>query len=71
MSKICRDGIFSETKTLRECSTTSPRAWFHYLPLFAANQSLIRRYLPLISNSSAAICHYPAIHLPLFAANDN
>ena len=47
--------------------TTSPRAWFHYLPLSAT----ICRYLPL----SAAICHYLPLsgaiwrYLPLFAVS--
>ena len=41
-------------------STTSPRAWFHYLPLTIPLFVAICRYLPLF----AAICRY----LPLFAA---
>jgi hypothetical protein len=61
MSNKSRDVIFSENKTkLRERSTTSPRAWFHYLPLFAANRLVICRYLPLIE-----------FNLPLFAATGN
>ena len=56
MSKISRDIIFSTNKQKqRERSTTSPRAWFHYLPLLAANRLVICRYLPL---SIAAICCY-------------
>ena len=75
MSKISRDVIFSEKKNPAGRSTTSPRAWFHYLPLtiplFAVNHSAICRYLPL----SAAICHYLPLsaaicrYLLLFAAN--
>ena len=66
MSKKSRDVIFSEKKAPAGLSTTSPRAWFHYLPLSAAICrylslfAAICRYLPL----SAAICRY----LPLFAA---
>ena len=47
MSKISRDVIFSEKKAPAGRSTTSPRAWFHYLPLFAANHSAICCYLQL------------------------
>ena len=61
MSKISRDVIFSEKKAPAGRSTTSPRAWFHYLPLTIPLFAAICRYLPL----SAAICRY----LPLFAAN--
>jgi hypothetical protein len=46
-----------KSKTLGGRSTTSPRAWFHYLPLFAANRLVICRYWPLIE-----------FHLPLVAA---
>ena len=35
-------------------STTSPRAWVHYLLLFAFNRSVICQYLPLIQ----FICRY-------------
>ena len=61
MSKISRDVIFSEKKAPAGRSTTSPRAWFHYLPLTIPLFAAICRYLPLF----AAICRY----LPLFAAN--
>ena len=84
MSKISRDVIFSEKKAPAGCSTTSPRAWFHYLPLtiplfaaicrylplFAANHSTICRYLPLAFPIFAASCCCPFHYLPLFAANN-
>jgi hypothetical protein len=41
--------FLGKKKPPRERSTISPRAWFHYLALFAANQSLIRHYLPLFA----------------------
>jgi hypothetical protein len=58
MSNKYRDVIFSGGKKHAGRSTTSLRAWFRYLALFAANRSVICRYLPLIE-----------FKLPLFAAN--
>ena len=64
MSKISRDVIFSEKKAPAGRSTTSPRAWFHYLPLTIPLFAAICRYLPL----SAAICRYLPLTISLFAA---
>jgi hypothetical protein len=64
VDKIQDRHFIRKKKTLRECSTTSPRAWLHYLPLFAANQQFIRHYLPLFAANRLVIRRYP----PLFAA---
>ena len=70
MSNKSRDVIVMEKTEGR--STTSPRTWFHYLPLtiplfplFAANPSADCRYLPLAIPLLAANFH----KLLLFAAN--
>jgi hypothetical protein len=56
-------------------STALPRAWFHYLPLFATNHSAVCCYLPLtlplLAANPSTICVYLPLTLPLFAANSN
>ena len=59
MSKISRDVIFSEKKAPAGRSTTSPRAWFHYLPL----HSTICRCLPLFAVPHSVICRYLSLIL--------
>ena len=53
-------------------STTSPRAWFHYLPLTIPLFAAICRYLPLtiplFAVSIFNICRYLPLAIPLFAA---
>ena len=63
-SEKSRDVIFLEKKAPAGRSTTSPRAWFHYLPLSAANHSAICSYLLLF----VIICRYLPLASPLFAA---
>ena len=68
MSKISRDVIFSEKKKSAGRSTTSPRAWFHYLPLTIPLFAAICRYLPLFAANYSAICRYLPLAFPVFAA---
>ena len=79
MSKISRDVIFSEKKVPAGRSTTSPRAWFHYLPLtiplfvaicrYLLLSAAICRYLALFAANHSTICRYLPLAIPLFAAN--
>jgi hypothetical protein len=69
---MAREVIFSTNKQKqRERSTTSPSAWFHYLPLVAANRSVICRYLPLIAFHLPLVAAIRRYQLPLFVANCN
>ena len=68
MSKISRDVIFLEKKAPAGRSTTSPRAWFHYLPLTIPLFAAICRYLPLFAANHSAICRYLPLAFPIFAA---
>ena len=52
-------------------STTSPSAWFHYLPLTIPLFGAICRYLPLFAANFSTICRYLPLAIPLFAAKFN
>ena len=52
-------------------STTSPRAWFHYLPLSAVICRYLFRDLPLFAISLSTICRYLPLAIPLFATKSN
>jgi hypothetical protein len=71
MPKKSRAVIFLENKNPAGRSTTSPRAWFHYLPLSAANRSVICRYLPKFAANLLLFAAIGRYQLPLFAANHN
>ena len=63
---------FSQNKRPLRDAPHPPRAWFHYLPLFAVNHSTICRYLPLtiplFAANHSAICCYLQLTIPLCAA---
>ena len=65
------DIILSENAAPAGWSTTSPRAWFHYLPLTIPLFAAICHYLPLFAANHSTICRYLPFAIPLFAANFN